>query len=121
MAAVDLRVRFYHTTRKVTCECNEEDTNDENLEATAVPGTNLFFFFVTLPSGPRRSLSLKLRDTRVYELRIRARIGTTAQLSTMVVLKLRAVPTRYGGTSLTGKRLLLGSYSRPMPMALRWP
>ena len=21
---------FYHTTRKVTCECNEEDTNDDD-------------------------------------------------------------------------------------------
>jgi len=27
----------------------------------------IFFFFVTLVTGPRRSLSLKLRDTRVYE------------------------------------------------------
>ena len=26
-----------------------------------------FFFFVTLVTGPRRSLSLKLSDTRVYE------------------------------------------------------
>ena len=27
----------------------------------------LFFFFFTLVTGPRRSLSLKLSDTRVYE------------------------------------------------------
>ena len=26
-----------------------------------------FFFFLTLVTGPRRSLSLKLSDTRVYE------------------------------------------------------
>ena len=38
----------------------------------------LFFFFFTLVTGPRRSLSLKLSDTRVYEPQIRARLGTTA-------------------------------------------
>ena len=38
-----------------------------------------FFFFFTLVTGPRRSLSLKLSDTRVYEPQIRARLGTTAQ------------------------------------------
>ena len=32
----------------------------------------VFFFFVTLVTGPRRSLSLKLSDTRVYEPRIPA-------------------------------------------------
>ena len=37
---------------------------------------NLFFFF-TLVTGPRRSLSLELSDTRVYEPQIRARLGTT--------------------------------------------
>ena len=31
-----------------------------------------FFFFFTLVTGPRRSLSLKLSDTRVYEPQIRA-------------------------------------------------
>jgi len=35
------------------------------------------FFFFTLVTGPRRSLSLKLSDTRVYEPQIRARLGTT--------------------------------------------
>jgi len=34
------------------------------------------FFFFTLVTGPRRSLSLKLSDTRVYEHQIRARLGT---------------------------------------------
>jgi len=29
-----------------------------------------FFFFFTLVAGPRRSLSLKLSDTRVYEPQI---------------------------------------------------
>jgi len=37
-----------------------------------------FFVFFTLVTGPRRSLSLKLGDTRVYEPHIRARLGTTA-------------------------------------------
>ena len=35
------------------------------------------FFFFTLVTGPTRSLSLKLSDTRVYEPQIRARLGTT--------------------------------------------
>ena len=35
-----------------------------------------FFFFFTLITGPSRSLSLKLSDTRVYEPQIRARLGT---------------------------------------------
>ena len=42
-------------------------------------GRMLPFFFFTLGTGPRRSLSLKLSDTRVYEPQIRARLGTTAQ------------------------------------------
>ena len=33
-------------------------------------------FFFTLVTGPRRSLSLKLGDTRVYEPQIRARLGS---------------------------------------------
>ena len=33
----------------------------------------------TLVTGPRRSLSLKLSDTRVYEPQIRARLGNTAR------------------------------------------
>jgi len=37
-----------------------------------------FFVFFTLGTGPRRSLNLKLSDTRVYEPQIRARLGTTA-------------------------------------------
>jgi len=34
-----------------------------------------FFFFCTLVTGPRRSLSLKLSNTRVYEPQIRARFS----------------------------------------------
>ena len=36
----------------------------------------LLFFFFTLVTGPRRSLSLKMSDTRLYEPQIRARLGT---------------------------------------------
>ena len=39
--------------------------------------SRVFFFFVTLVTGPRRSLSLKLSDTRVYEPEIRTRLGKT--------------------------------------------
>jgi len=47
------------------------------------------FFFVTLVKGPRRSLSLNLSDTRVYEPQIRARLGTTAHFCEVDVLRLR--------------------------------
>ena len=54
------------------------------------------FFFFTLVTGPRRSLSLKMSDTRVYEPQIRARLGTATHFCEVVVLKLRAV-CRYAG------------------------
>ena len=38
----------------------------------------VFFFFFTLVTCPRRSLRLKLRDTRVCEPQIRARLGTVS-------------------------------------------
>ena len=38
--------------------------------------SSAFFFFSTLVTGPRRSLSLKLSATRVYEPQVRARLGT---------------------------------------------
>ena len=43
-----------------------------------------FFFFFTLVTGPRRSLSLKLSDTRDYEPQIRARLGTTTHFCEVV-------------------------------------
>ena len=43
-----------------------------------------FFFFFTLVTGPIRSLSLKLSDTRVYEPQTRARLGTTARFCRVV-------------------------------------
>jgi len=58
------------------------------MHAGACHGSALLFFF-TLVTGPGGSLSLKLRDTRVYEPQIRAPLGTTAHLCEVVVLKLR--------------------------------
>jgi len=46
----------------------------------SVKTKQVYFFFFTLVTGPRKSLSLKLSDTRVYEPQIRARLGTTAQV-----------------------------------------
>jgi len=45
----------------------------------------LLFFLFTLVIGPRRSLSLKLSDTRVYEPQTRAHLGTTAHFFKVVV------------------------------------
>jgi len=44
-----------------------------------------FFFFFTLVTGPRRSFTLKLCDTRVYAPQIRARLGTTSHFCKVVV------------------------------------
>jgi len=40
---------------------------------------------LTLVTGPRRSLVLKLSDTRVYEPQIRARLGTRMEAKEVVV------------------------------------
>jgi len=45
---------------------------DPSLEKAAA---KVFFFFFTLVTGPRRSLSLKLSDTQVYAPLIRALLG----------------------------------------------
>ena len=47
------------------------------------------FFLYTLVTGPRRSLCLKLSDTRVYEPHIRARLGTASHFFEVVVLILK--------------------------------
>jgi len=48
-------------------------------------GPRVFFFFsFTLVTGPSRSLSLKLRHTRVYEPYIRTRLGTSAHFCIQV-------------------------------------
>ena len=53
---------------------------------------NVLSFFLTLVTGPRRSSSLQLSDTRVSEPQIRARLGTTWYF--FLFFTLVAVPTR---------------------------
>ena len=74
-----------------------------------------FFFFFTLVTGPRRSFSLKLSDTRVFEPQIRARLGTTAHLCRVVVLvassirfapHLNRCPSPRGGLVFKAHRLM---------------
>jgi len=57
------------------------------------------FFFFTLVAGPRRSLSLKLNDKRVYEPQIRARLGTTARFCEVVATPPpKSLPSEEGTT-----------------------
>ena len=63
-------------------------------------GRRLLFVF-TLVTGPRRSLNLKLSDTRVYEPQIRARLGTTSLFCEVVVLK----PQRQKQESMSAEAL----------------
>ena len=49
---------------------------------TAFTAHGKVFFFFTLITGPRRSLSFKLSDARVYEPCIRARLGNKVLLAT---------------------------------------
>ena len=53
----------------------------ESMESNISPPRRVrfptLFFCFTLVTGSRRSLSLKLSDTRVYEPQIRARLGTS--------------------------------------------
>ena len=61
---------------------------------TTLLSTFFFFFFFTLVTGPRRSLSLKLSDVRVYEPQMRARLGITTHVSPSCVA-LRGVVQEY--------------------------
>jgi len=62
--------------------------------------TTFFLLFFTLVTGPRRSLNLKLSDTRVYAPQIRARLATTAHFCKAVALELTAVPKKQPCASL---------------------
>jgi len=78
------------------------------------------FFFFTLVAGPRRSLSLKLGDTRVYEPQIRARLGTTANFCEVVVGTMEAAHgsrVRSSGFRL-GWGLLQSTGHYPEPLTL---
>ena len=53
-----------------------------SLQTSRTGGAYAFFlFFLTLVAGPRRSLNLKLSETRVYEPQIRARMQNRVGLS----------------------------------------
>jgi len=61
--------------------------HEQRMHAFEKVAATFFFFFFTLVTSPRRSLRLKLSNTRVYEPQIRAPLGTTAHLCRVVVLK----------------------------------
>ena len=71
-------------------------------------------FFLTLVTGPRRSLSPELSDTGVYEPQVRARLVTAAHFCEVLVFKL--TPERQAGSSDHSRGclllLLLLCYSR---------
>ena len=54
-------------------------------QAVGLPA-GFYTFCFTLVTGPRRSLSRKLSDTRVYEPQMRARFGTTAHFCEVVIM-----------------------------------
>jgi len=56
--------------------------------------------FLTLVTGARRSLSLKLSDTRVCEPQLRARLGTTAHFCELKQVHLRELERRRAPLSL---------------------
>ena len=56
----------------------------ETLSANVPQGAFFFLFFLTLVTGPRKSLSRKLSETAVHQ--IRARLETTAHFCKLVVL-----------------------------------
>jgi len=59
----------------VTCVDSWEGGAEHKADTLSFPGLGdlevIIFFFFTLVTGPRRSLSLKLSDTRVYAPQIR--------------------------------------------------
>jgi len=65
--------------RRVVCAFLERARAASSLRvarSVAEAKRNPFFFLFTFVTGPRRSLSLKLSETRVYEPPIRAGLGT---------------------------------------------
>ena len=55
-----------------------EEVEGDSVEQIYAKHAKSRYFFFTPVTGPRRSFSLKLSDTRDYEPQIRARLGTTA-------------------------------------------
>ena len=58
----------YHSTLGLRVIKKKRKRNEKGEVIGAILAVELlfFFFFFTLVTGPRRSLSLKLSDTRVY-------------------------------------------------------
>ena len=63
---------FSAACRQEACVAGVRDLDETMMCTRSEP------FFFTLVTGPIRSLNLTLRDTRVYEPQIRARLGTAA-------------------------------------------
>ena len=84
----------------------------------------VFFSFFTLVAGPRRSLSLKSSDTRVFEPQTRALLVTTANVCGVVVLNAstragasgRATSVSSGTTLLAPSILPRGRSSSERPV-----
>ena len=62
-------------------------------------------FFFTLVTGPRRSSSLKLSDTRVYGHQIRAHLVTTTYFYKMVVLNFASELCGQAGSGVVERQL----------------
>ena len=69
-------VKFPQMLPDYSCIFWGADQRNHRFAHGVSPG-RVFFIFSTLVTGPGRSFSLKLSDTRVYEPQIRARLGTT--------------------------------------------
>jgi len=67
-------LRASQTRSPQTPNPNKPNPN-KRTKSKQTPAT-FFFFFFTLVTGPRRSMSLKMSDTRVCEPQIRAHLGT---------------------------------------------
>ena len=80
-----------------------EPTTTSTLWHPSTGGALLFLFF-TLVTGPRRSLRLKLSDTRVYEPQIRARLGTTAQEEQTIFTSFMPCPPKHLHTASEHRR-----------------
>jgi len=74
-AGLYLRLLYHSTLGLREMKKKKKDKTVNNM----IPHAHrfFFFFFFTLVTSPRRSLSLKLSDTKVYEPQIRAHVHHT--------------------------------------------
>ena len=78
-------------------------------------------FFFTLVTGSRRSLSLKLSDTRVYAPQIRARLGTTAHFCEALLFLVVLIAVGQLAEHAHGRRHLLLEGLDWLNQAIIWP